>query len=313
MSNSSLSKAIHYPNFDWLRLLLAIQVVAIHCGIAPNVLMNPVPAFLAISGFVVLGSMERRPIGQFFVSRALRVLPLLAVSFIAVGIFWSPQEMIRNILYWLWPTGDAPANPVVWTLIYEEAFYVTLAILFSLGVYKRKIVPIVICTFVMAMTIAFKFIVLPKQWYMLGSAFFLGNVMYLFRDSITKYLNKKVATVLFIAAIAAVYCLPYNSIVRNPMAYIDFISFAAMIAFAIAGPQLPRLKVDMSYSLYLTHYLVLAQLIYFIPLGQRLFWFVLLSSLPICYISWHLIEKPALNLKDKFFVSTRKKIVASEA
>jgi len=301
MSNSTLSRVTHYPNFDWLRLLLAIQVVAIHCGIAPNVFMNPVPAFLAISGFVVLGSMERRPIGQFFVNRALRVLPLLAVSFIAVGIFWSPQEMVRNILYWLWPTGDAPANPVVWTLIYEEAFYATLAILFSLGVYKRRIVPIMICGFIMAMTIAFKFIMLPKQWYMLGSAFFLGNVMYLFRDQIAEKLDRRIATALFIVSIAAVYWLPYNSIVRNPMAYIDFISFAAMIAFAIAGPKLPRLKIDMSYSLYLTHYLVLAQLIYFVPLGQRLFWFVLLSSLPICYMAWYVIEKPALSLKVKFF------------
>ena len=66
----------YYNNFDWLRLLLAVQVVAIHCGVTSNVFINPVPVFLAISGFVVLGSMERRPIGQFVISRALRVLPL---------------------------------------------------------------------------------------------------------------------------------------------------------------------------------------------------------------------------------------------
>ena len=65
---------------------MAIQVVAIYSGVTSSVFMNPVPAFLAISGFVVLGSMEHRPIGQFFISRALRVLPLLAVSFIAVEV-----------------------------------------------------------------------------------------------------------------------------------------------------------------------------------------------------------------------------------
>src|SRR5471030_2863634 len=119
MSNVDKLKGTHYPNFDWLRLLFAIQVVAIHTGIGSNVFMNPVPAFLAISGFVVLGSIERRSIGEFFISRALRVLPLLAVSFIAVGIYFSPEEMIKNILFWLWPTGPNPANPVVWTLIYE--------------------------------------------------------------------------------------------------------------------------------------------------------------------------------------------------
>lgn len=85
-----------YPNFDWLRLLLAAQVVAIHCGISPTVFINPVPAFLAISGFVVLGSMERRPLPHFFISRALRVLPLLGVSFLAVWFFYDLNAMFKT-------------------------------------------------------------------------------------------------------------------------------------------------------------------------------------------------------------------------
>ncbi|MCU0075002.1 acyltransferase [Pseudomonas koreensis] len=299
MSATEPTKGIHYPNFDWLRLLLAIQVVAIHTGVGSNVFMNPVPAFLAISGFVVLGSIERRPIGHFFISRALRVLPLLAVSFVAVGIYFSPEEMYRNILFWLWPTGTPPANPVVWTLIYEETFYALLAILFSLGVYRKKIVPIAICAVIMGLSISFKLIALPPPWYMLGSAFFLGNVVYQSRDLIIKYVNKWVATGLLIASIVAVYNLPYQSTFRYPDTYIDFLAFLAMLIFAIAGPQLPRLKVDMSYSIYLLHCLVLAQINYFVPMGNRIFWFTLLTTLPISYAAWYIIEKPALDLKNK--------------
>ena len=99
----------YYPNFDWVRLLLAVQVVAIHSGGFNHVFINPVPAFLAVSGFVVLGSMQRRPMGQFFISRALRVLPLLFASFLVIWYISGPKEMLANILFWLWPFGSPPS------------------------------------------------------------------------------------------------------------------------------------------------------------------------------------------------------------
>lgn len=300
-----------YPNFDWLRVFLAIQVVAIHCGISPTVFINPVSAFLAISGFVVLGSIRRRSIRQFFISRTLRVLPLLFVSFIAVGILYSPTEMFKNIKFWLWPTGPFPPNPVVWTLIYEEAFYTLLAILFSIGFYKKKLYPVLICITMMLMMNNHIFLFFNSSAYMLGSAFFLGNVIYLYQEQVAKYINKYLATLLFIISIIAVYNLPYIAVARFPKAYIDFLSFATMIIFAIAGPQLPRLKVDLSYSIYLIHVLVIAQLIGFVPLGPRLFVFALLSTLPISFASWHIIEKPALQLKIKLLakIEVKQKIM----
>lgn len=296
------ASVILYNNFDWLRLLLATQVVAIHCGISPTVFINPVPAFLAISGFVVLGSMERRPLPHFFMSRALRVLPLLAASFLAVWYLWDANAMIRNIWFWLWPRGEVPPNPVVWTLIYEEVLYALLAALFVIGVYRSRWMPVALCALVVAVPIFYP----PlrySEWSVLSASFLIGNVAYIFRDYLPKLFNKTGATALFLAAIWWVYSTPYNNLVRPPIQYMDYLSFAAMLAFAIAGPQLPRLKVDMSYSLYLTHCLVLGQIREYVPLGPTLFWFVLLASLPICYACWHLIEKPALGLKERLFSS----------
>lgn len=290
----------YYPNFDWLRLLFALQVVAIHCGVVSTVFINPVPAFLAISGFVVLGSLERRPIGQFFTSRVLRVFPLLFVSFAAVWALYGREEMVKNIKYWVWPSGAVPINPVVWSLVYEEVFYALLATLFAIGVYRRKLWPALICAAVLALTIKYAFVLIPSTWYMLGSAFFIGNVMYLFRDRIHRHLNKWIAVALLALLLFKVHGLPYNAIVRHPMIYMDMLSFIAMLAFAVAGPQLPRLKIDISYSLYLTHCIVRNEFFGVLPFGSAKFFIVvLLCTLPICYFSWHLIEKPALRLKDK--------------
>lgn len=288
----------HYPNFDWLRLLLATQVVAIHSGVAPTVFIAPVPAFLVISGFVVLGSIEHRLVKQFFINRALRVLPLLIVSFLAIGLLFGWNEMLHTVKFWIWPFGDPPINAVVWSLIYEEFFYSVLAMLFALGIYKRKYLPILIGAAFSVLTISNKFFGLPSPLFLLGGAFFIGNVAYLFRDYIKK-LNKWVALAIFVILIAKLHTIPYNSIVQPERAFIDYLSFAAMLAFAIAGPQLPRLKMDLSYSLYLIHCIVRGELLGFIPLGPRLFWVMLLCALPICYLSWHLIERPALSFKDR--------------
>jgi peptidoglycan/LPS O-acetylase OafA/YrhL len=295
----------YYPNFDWIRLLLAVQVVAVHCGIAPRVFINPVPAFLAVSGFVVLGSIEHRPIGQFFVSRALRVLPLLFVSFAAVCVLYGPTAMLYNIRYWLWPTGAAPSNPVVWSLMFEEAFYLLLAALFSIGLYKRKVVIVMICGIVMALAISLKFLFPLRMWYMLGSAFFLGNVMYLFRRAVLKIIGKWTTVTLLAASVLFVHSLPYVVIPRHPGAWVDFLSFAALIAFAIAGPRLPKLSLDLSFSIYLLHCLIRDQLLGFIPPGPRLFFITLLATLPISFAAWHLIESPALGLKRKLHVLWR--------
>lgn len=287
----------YYPNFDWLRLLLAIQVVAIHSGVAPTVFMNPVPAFLAISGFVVLGSIERRSKTQFIINRLLRVLPILALSFLAIGLLFSQQEMFHTIKFWLWPFGDPPINAVVWSLMYEEFYYVVLLILFSLGVYKLKILPIIIGMIFIVLTIMRNFFGLPESIFMLGGSFFIGNVAYIYRDTIKK-LNKWIALIIFIIFVGMVYALPYNGMIDPDRVILDFLSFAAILIFAIAGPKLPKLSMDISYSLYLFHLIVRAQLLGYIPIGPKMFWIILLCTLPICYALWHLVELPIKNLKN---------------
>lgn len=295
----------YYPTFDAIRLFLAIQVVAIHSGAFSFVFLNPVPAFLAIGGFVVLGSIERNTAIQFFINRALRILPLLFASFLAVWISFDYSAMIQNILFWVFPFGSPPVNPVVWSLIYEEFFYCVLVLFFSLGIYKYRSISLVL-------SVAFGFCAskgfyfgLPSHVFILGSAFFMGNAAYIYRRQLART-NKWVATLIFVACLFYISRIPYSPEAFPGRLPADLFSFGAMLLFAISGPKFPRLKVDLSYSIYLIHCLVLAQLVYFIPLRtERLFWFLLLSTLPISYACWVFIEKPALSLRYRFFLSNK--------
>jgi peptidoglycan/LPS O-acetylase OafA/YrhL len=291
----------YYPNFDWLRLLLAVQVVAIHCGLGTHVLIAPVPAFLAISGFVVLGSIERRSIKDFYISRALRVLPLLFASFIAVGILYGGEAMLYNIEYWLYPHGAVPANPVVWTLFLEEVFYILLSILFCVGVYKKEWLVVSLLIVVGSFTAARCYEVLAAAYYVLGSAFFAGNVVYLFRDQVRR-IDRRVACALIAVSCISISVLPYMDMQTMPYMWAHILSFGCLLIFAIAGPQLPRLRIDLSYSIYLIHAIVANQYHKFIPFGFELFALVLLTSLPICIACWYLIESPALALKRRLTV-----------
>ena len=62
MSNPVLNTNIHYPSFDLMRLLLAVEVVVVHtwASLDPHFdwpgFIRAVPAFLAVSGFLVLKS-----------------------------------------------------------------------------------------------------------------------------------------------------------------------------------------------------------------------------------------------------------------
>jgi peptidoglycan/LPS O-acetylase OafA/YrhL len=79
------------PGFDAVRLFLCYEVLVWHAwtvgagssapGKASPVWMAfeaMVPMFFALSGFLVAGSAQRLPVGQFLLSRALRILPALA-------------------------------------------------------------------------------------------------------------------------------------------------------------------------------------------------------------------------------------------
>jgi peptidoglycan/LPS O-acetylase OafA/YrhL len=88
--------------FDYLRLILAISVIAVHSvmlcsgqfpfwtGPLRPLVCFILPSFFALSGFLVTGSFERNTIPAFFTLRALRIFPALAVEVLISALIIGP-------------------------------------------------------------------------------------------------------------------------------------------------------------------------------------------------------------------------------
>jgi len=109
--------------------------------------------FFLVSGYIVPASLERRgSVRAFWISRLLRLYPLLGVCLAGVGllmaagwdgphVWWGTRPvsltvahltMLQNLL------GVPNLINVLWTLSFEMAFYLLVTAMFTLGVHRRS-------------------------------------------------------------------------------------------------------------------------------------------------------------------------------
>ena len=302
-----LDEKTHHPNFDGLRLVLALSVLFfhIHNRTSPiySGLFAAVPCFLAISGFVVLQSFGRSQSWLHFArKRFLRVMPAFIISLFFSGLLLGAPAIFRTIQIWGTfgfaasdnrPVGDG----VVWSLSCEEVFYAALAVIYLAGGYRRP----AIIWFLLFTSIVFAWQVLPGHSVLwsnvlsLGPAFWIGNLVYLYRDRLA-CLPKWIPCVALILTSFAFF-------VRGDDIQVQFIQQCAFVASLIwcaaFGPVLlPILKNDLSYGVYIYHLPILTVLLahhlahwLFISTG-------LLLTLSMATLSWFGIERYALQLKN---------------
>lgn len=163
------------PGFDMLRLLLASGVVLWHCfplttGTPKLIEATPfwflvsamVPMFFALSGFLVIASAIRIPVGPFLLNRAARIVPALVVVVLAAALVMGPlvttlpladyfatPELRRYLVGTLgWPSYNLPgvfeSNPLdgtvngsLWTVPHEILCYLMVAALMVVGLASR--------------------------------------------------------------------------------------------------------------------------------------------------------------------------------
>lgn len=303
LENSEMEK--RYPNLDILRLLLALEVVIAHVWneLDSNFDWNPwvmaVPAFLGISGFLVLKSFsESGSWKDFAKKRFLRIVPALLVSFALSYALVGPQFAMNSMITWL--TGglvtlEKASNLPLWSLLWEEIAYATLAILWLCGAYKRV-------AWIWALFFASTAFVIFSTRYtayvhtvaLLPAAFFCGNLMYLYRRQLTR-VNA------WLPWVALIIVLVSKPMIRDYLPLPPAMFQAFFIVWAgIAGKPLITFRFpDLSYGAYIYHFPVMIYVIYFLgyssPLAGSLVIAALLAS--ICIVSWYAIEKPALKLK----------------
>lgn len=159
-------------NFDFIRLLAALQVVFLHTVHHLSIPVNEefisfislfpgVPIFFLLSGFLISASYEKSGsnIRRYFENRILRIFPALwicfIVSIVSVFIFYKLEAQTTDFLIWslaqlsfvqfynpdfLRDYGVGVLNGSLWTITVELQFYIAIPVLyFVAGFIKSKL------------------------------------------------------------------------------------------------------------------------------------------------------------------------------
>lgn len=151
---------------DGLRFLAALAVVAYHFTAMDRVWWRPaatvfpdqpfaygwlgVHLFFLISGFVICMSAWDRTVGEFLISRVVRLYPaywLSVVVAVVVVTFWpfierdvSVASTLVNLTMFQEGVGVTPLNEVYWTLWAELRFYLIFSLVVWWGLNYQRVV-----------------------------------------------------------------------------------------------------------------------------------------------------------------------------
>ncbi|MBS1716476.1 MAG: acyltransferase [Armatimonadetes bacterium] len=283
------------PNFDLLRLFVALEVLWGHCanrfhGFAVFALL-PVPAFVCLSGYLIPASFEAsRSYGHFAAKRALRVMPAFLVSLILVyALFGTPALWPTFLTYLTAGAISAQYNGPLWSLMVEEILYAFHAL-------TRRFFSIPVLGTLAVLTF-------PLMWwhpfanlehFAAVESFFAGNLLYLTRNRWHTWKWQPLAAVAL--GLVSVYVLQITDL------WIPASPFAcAFVVMALHQMPQARIRIpDLSYGIYVYHYPVMTYCLARGFSGYPMAFTVLGSALTISLASWYLVEAPALSLKSRF-------------
>lgn len=333
----------HASGFDYMRLFLSLSIVSLHSGIicyglkadqaifmsaARPLVRFVLPAFFALSGFLVSGSLERsKTLGMFLGLRVLRIYPALAVEVLLSAIILGPmittvalQDYFSDPKFFLYlrnVVGDVHfylpgvfagnpepdiVNGQLWTIPFELGCYIVLAGLAILGLKRQRwVAP---CG-VIVITIAYLLTTLLRHHWtivfvpgaingaLLIATFLSGVTIYFYRD----VLPWSFATFAIAAITAAVFLgfLPYGDFFAPvPVAY-------ATVYLGLLNPNRRMLRgADYSYGIFLYGFTVQQAIWFAFPFARE--WLInMLISVPavvlVAALSWYCVERPAQGLR----------------
>ncbi|MFC5527004.1 acyltransferase family protein [Rhodanobacter ginsengisoli] len=322
-------------NFTFLRFILAWSVLIGHSfpisanGSDPiSRLLLPyawigsiaVSGFFAISGYLVTASFTKRGATAFVASRALRLYPAVIVySLVAILLIGplctsvsleqyfhsNPWANMWNATLWEWKYNlpyvfshnhfAGATNGSSWTLPVELRCYLLVVLLGFFGVLDTRIRASAALVILLAVT-HFSSGSLPlfEQSSSFASPltfFLLGSLAWINRTALP--LNWALAIAASIGPFAAVEFGHFEYVYPICLTYLLFI-----FTYRLPHFDMDRLG-DISYGVYIYAWPI--QQLVWRP-GQSAYMNILLSTVivfPIAYLSWRLIEKPAMGLRKK--------------
>lgn len=285
--------------------------------------------FFSISGFLVTQSWQSDPdLIRFFARRALRIFPGLAVCILLTAFVLGPListlpaseyfsgPFVKNYLYniALYPVFYLPGvfetntipnavNGSLWSLPVEFMAYIILA--FTLFLIRNKWLYLLVCSVLLAATVFWVpqlkepvifYATDLRQLFWCGSFFWVGSLIAVFR------IHEKLSLTWVTLAIVAIICLEYYIPALQVM--LRFLLPIAIIGFGLASSQLiSKLthKHDYSYGIYIYAFPVQQSVVHLFPEISLPIYMVVCTAITLllAYLSWNLVEKPALKLKPK--------------
>ncbi len=358
-----MSKTKRIAGLDLIRFLSALGIISYHYffigviqGFYSEEVFHPitfwgelgVDIFFIISGFVILYSAERRKSSsEFLKGRIIRIYPafiICSIFTLITGIF-MPGTTIKDFLFrWInsltlcndiW--GVPPLSSIYWTLMVEMKFYILVAIIKKIKLWKKHKYHILFLWIWLSILNMFTF---QWSWFEIlfnsnySGHFALGIVMYLFY----KGHRDKWMPPICIGAIWLIYrnCISYITWIRSiyeNLSYSDIdILFAVavvivLIFFSINVPmkdndlyKIVPLLGSWSYTIYLIHadfgYFIrtsyYTRLTVWIPCllefvnEHLIMFFSIVLSLLVSYIVLLLTEKISIYLE--LFKETKKQV-----
>lgn len=325
-------------NFDALRITAAVAVILGHATdlrghpesiavvLGLPVSQLGVAVFFVISGYLITGSWERRPhLPRYLTSRVLRIIPGLALVTVAAAFILgpivsvlSPQEYFGNgdtyaylrnavllpnyVLPGVFTDNPFPlaVNGSLWTLPAEFACYLVVPVLGWLP--RRMQVPawllFGLVSVVLTTSLHLQFFGARVESAAAMWVFFAGGAV------VKLTLDKRRLRVDVAAAVLVVW-LVFVGILPQFGLYAAWIALPyCLLAFGVQSTPVIRRASrygDLSYGLYLWAFPVQQTLVHYfgvLPWGVDVA-IVTLVTAGFAYASWHLVEKPCMDLAQK--------------
>ena len=300
-------------------------------------LLPGVPIFFFLSGFLIYGSYEsssenKNPIRNFYFKRVLRLYPgLWACLLFSIFLVWNSGYLenialnIKEIALWfvaqmtafqfhnpdfLRGFGVGALNGALWTISVELQFYLLVPLVYKLMQQKKMFIFSTIVIFIIFNisntylndqdNIVLKLInVSFAPWFYM---FLVGAFFAKFKKYISTVLSINIF-ILFVALVSIYFMSDYlglgwgNKV--NPIGYTLMV--AIIIKLAYINPTLSdRIlgRNDISYGVYIYHMPIINYILYIYGPGEVQFISAILGTLLLALLSWFLIERPALRLKN---------------
>ncbi|HEY5796696.1 MAG TPA: acyltransferase [Bosea sp. (in: a-proteobacteria)] len=285
---------------------------------------HAVNGFFAISGFLVTMSYDRRGWRDYVVARTLRIAPGLIAATLVVALLLGAamtrldlRAYLADAQLWRFITGTLTSfksatflpgvfeeNPLrspmgtVWTLKYETICYLGVLVAGLAGLLGRARLALCIGGALLAATVL-REVAMPdgpkgiETALRLPLIFLAGGLIYLFRDRVSVSLPGLAAALVVLALLAP-------TPLYKAALYLVTAWGSLVLALAPALTRWPsEPPSDLSYGVYLYGWPVQQASHALFPLAGAfaLFWPALLVTLVVAWLSWHLVEKPALGLK----------------